>query len=161
MSPYASNWPCSNATFDGQKLNSRDRLFWVGLRMIWQNWKSALVMVLCFAKTHPIACRFRICSGSSRAMRLGNCGNLGNIGNVESATWRPQYPVDETNPPSSAPRISRLPSHDGTANRQVLRASSEQRERARHKLPARQIPEFHPTRQVPTTCALCWSSVRI
>jgi hypothetical protein len=27
------------------KLNGRDRLFWVGLRMIWQDWKSALVMV--------------------------------------------------------------------------------------------------------------------
>ena len=27
------------------KLNGRDRLFWVGLRMIWQDWKSALVIV--------------------------------------------------------------------------------------------------------------------
>ena len=23
------------------KLNGRDRLFWIGLRMIWQDWKSA------------------------------------------------------------------------------------------------------------------------
>ena len=27
------------------KLNGRDRLFWIGLRMIWQDWKSALVIV--------------------------------------------------------------------------------------------------------------------
>src|SRR5439155_5855951 len=50
-------------------------------------------------KPHPIACRFRIGSGSFRAMRPGNCGNLGNIGNVESVTYRPHYPGDETNPP--------------------------------------------------------------
>jgi hypothetical protein len=27
------------------KLKDRDRLFWIGLRMIWQDWKSALVIV--------------------------------------------------------------------------------------------------------------------
>jgi hypothetical protein len=27
------------------KLNGRDRLFWVGLRMLWQDWKAALVIV--------------------------------------------------------------------------------------------------------------------
>src|SRR5215470_9804791 len=27
------------------KLNDRDRLFWIGLRMIWQDWKSALIVV--------------------------------------------------------------------------------------------------------------------
>ena len=27
------------------KLKNRDRLFWIGLRMIWQDWKSALVIV--------------------------------------------------------------------------------------------------------------------
>ena len=27
------------------KLNDRDRLFWIGLRMIWQDWKSALLIV--------------------------------------------------------------------------------------------------------------------
>jgi hypothetical protein len=27
------------------KLNNRDRLFWIGLRMIWQDWKSALMIV--------------------------------------------------------------------------------------------------------------------
>ena len=27
------------------KLNSRDRLFWIGLYMIWQDWKSALMIV--------------------------------------------------------------------------------------------------------------------
>ena len=27
------------------KLNDRDRLFWIGLRMIWRDWKSALVIV--------------------------------------------------------------------------------------------------------------------
>jgi transposase InsO family protein len=27
------------------KLNNRDRLFWIGLDMIWQNWKSALMIV--------------------------------------------------------------------------------------------------------------------
>jgi hypothetical protein len=27
------------------KLNNRDRLFWVGLYMIWQDWKSALMIV--------------------------------------------------------------------------------------------------------------------
>src|SRR5215471_10350914 len=28
-----------------QKLNNRDRLFWIGLYMIWQDWKSALIFV--------------------------------------------------------------------------------------------------------------------
>src|SRR6516164_272719 len=27
------------------KLNDRDRLFWIGLYMIWQDWKSALMIV--------------------------------------------------------------------------------------------------------------------
>src|SRR6516165_6746082 len=27
------------------KLNNRDRLFWIGLYMIWQDWKSALMIV--------------------------------------------------------------------------------------------------------------------
>src|SRR5262249_3843083 len=27
------------------KLNNRDRLFWIGLYMIWQDWKSALMVV--------------------------------------------------------------------------------------------------------------------
>ena len=27
------------------KLTDRDRIFWIGLRMIWQDWKSALVIV--------------------------------------------------------------------------------------------------------------------
>jgi hypothetical protein len=27
------------------KLNNRDRLFWIGLYLIWQNWKSALLFV--------------------------------------------------------------------------------------------------------------------
>jgi len=27
------------------KLNDGDRLFWIGLRMIWQDWKSALLVV--------------------------------------------------------------------------------------------------------------------
>ena len=27
------------------KLNDRDRLFWIGLRMLWQDWKSALLIV--------------------------------------------------------------------------------------------------------------------
>ena len=27
------------------KLNNRDRIFWIGLRMIWQDWKSALMIV--------------------------------------------------------------------------------------------------------------------
>ena len=27
------------------KLNNRDRLFWIGLYMIWQDWKSALIFV--------------------------------------------------------------------------------------------------------------------
>src|SRR5262245_24837639 len=26
------------------KLNNRDRLFWIGLYMIWQDWKSALMI---------------------------------------------------------------------------------------------------------------------
>src|SRR6516162_7134030 len=45
------------------KLTDRDRIFWIGLRMIWQDWKSALVMVrpetviswLWFAKTYPFS----------------------------------------------------------------------------------------------------------
>jgi hypothetical protein len=28
-----------------RKLNNRDRLFWIGLYMIWQDWKSALMIV--------------------------------------------------------------------------------------------------------------------
>ena len=27
------------------KLNNRDRLFWIGLRLIWHDWKSALMFV--------------------------------------------------------------------------------------------------------------------
>ena len=27
------------------KLNNRDRLFWIGLYMIWQDWRSALIFV--------------------------------------------------------------------------------------------------------------------
>src|SRR5215470_549204 len=27
------------------KLNNRDRLFWIGLYMVWQDWKSALILV--------------------------------------------------------------------------------------------------------------------
>jgi hypothetical protein len=27
------------------RLNRRDRLFWIGLRAIWKNWKSALIIV--------------------------------------------------------------------------------------------------------------------
>src|SRR5215471_16563367 len=27
------------------KLNNRDRLFWIGLYLIWQDWKSALIFV--------------------------------------------------------------------------------------------------------------------
>ena len=27
------------------KLNDQDRLFWIGLRMIWRDWKSALLIV--------------------------------------------------------------------------------------------------------------------
>src|SRR5262249_29755694 len=27
------------------KLTDRDRIFWIGLRMIWRDWKSALVIV--------------------------------------------------------------------------------------------------------------------
>ena len=27
------------------KLNNRDRLFWIGLCLVWQDWKSALIFV--------------------------------------------------------------------------------------------------------------------
>src|SRR5215831_5360502 len=31
--------------FSQPKLNNRDRLFWIGLCMVWQEWKSALILV--------------------------------------------------------------------------------------------------------------------
>jgi hypothetical protein len=38
----ASNCPYLKRDVQRPKLKDRDRLFWIGLRMIWQDWKSAL-----------------------------------------------------------------------------------------------------------------------
>ena len=43
------------------KLSNRDRLFWIGLYMVWQDWKSALILV----RPETVTCwhreRFRRC----------------------------------------------------------------------------------------------------
>src|SRR5262249_37015001 len=41
--PCASNWPYSNVP--RPKLNNRDRLFWIRPHLIWQDWKSGLMIV--------------------------------------------------------------------------------------------------------------------
>ena len=46
MPTYASNWLYSNAISATQIECSRSFVFGVGLRMIWQDWKSALVIVV-------------------------------------------------------------------------------------------------------------------
>jgi len=45
MPPCANTWPCSNAAFRGQNWTTEIDYFWIGLYMIWQDWKSALMIV--------------------------------------------------------------------------------------------------------------------
>jgi hypothetical protein len=40
------------------KLNNRDRLFWIGLCLIWQDWKSALI----FVQPETVSVKRKACS---------------------------------------------------------------------------------------------------
>jgi len=49
------------------KLNNRDRLFWIGLYMVWQDWKSALILAFYKAVFHA--------RGYRRSPRTCFCAN--------------------------------------------------------------------------------------
>jgi hypothetical protein len=42
---FVISWPSFKRDNKRPRLHQRDRLFWIGLRAIWKNWKSALVIV--------------------------------------------------------------------------------------------------------------------
>jgi hypothetical protein len=82
------------------KLNNRDRLFWIGLYLIWQDWKSALIFV------QPDGSIFSKRSYSGVAGYGVSKPNTGSVGGHDSIASVVRFPTPLRSP--SIPKINEV-----------------------------------------------------